>query len=159
MIYLPKAVLLAGMGCWLAISLFNNLSAFRSGMTSIADVMTMRHVEEDPTIDTPLIRHRVLSSAWHRAAFVTILAVEAVSAALLACSALLQVAGTFGLWTEYCRPITFLAIAAFLALASVMLSGGAWFAYHRKQGMVQLTHLVMLGIGGIAAVLADVPSD
>jgi predicted small integral membrane protein len=158
MIYLPKAVLLAGMGCWLAISLFNNLSAFRSGMRSIADVMTMRHVDEDPTIDTPLIRHRVLSSAWHRMVFVIILTTEAVAAALLACSALLQIAGAFGLRTEYCLPITFLAIAAFLALASLMLSGGAWFAYHLKQGVVQLTHLVMLGIGGIAAVLAGLPS-
>ncbi|MFZ2103491.1 MAG: hypothetical protein WAU86_23300, partial [Oricola sp.] len=51
-----------------------------------------------------------------------------------------------------------IALAAFLALGSVMLIGGTWFGYYVKQAIVQLTHLLLLALGTGAAVLMNLPT-
>lgn len=151
-ILLLKAAVLSGLGLWLATALLNNLIAFRNGVYAIGMLMGMKLFEQEPAIETPLLSRRVTSTGWHRLVYSAILVAEAVTVLLLAVAAVAMPGSAFGL----VQPTTAvelanIALLAFIALAALMLVGGAWFVYYIRQEGAQITHLVMIGVG-IAAV-------
>lgn len=151
-ILLLKAAVVSGLGLWLAIALLNNIMAFKNGVFAIGMLMGMRLFDQEPAIQTPLLSRRVTSTAWHRLVYSTILAAEAATVACLAIAAMALFASALGI----VPPVTAVgfanaALLAFIALASLMLAGGAWFVYYIRQEGAQIIHLVMIGVG-IAAV-------
>ena len=149
---LIKATVVAGLGLWLATALVNNIVAFRNGVFAIGMLMGMKLFDEAPAIKTPLLRRRVTSAGWHRLVYSTILLAEAVAVILLVIAAAALLASAFGaVLPATAVHYANLGLLAFIGLASMMLAGGAWFAYYIRQEGAQITHLVMIGIG-IAAV-------
>lgn len=158
MLVISKAILLAALGSWLAIALRNNLLGFSRSVTAIGDLMAMRSFDQEPVVSTPLTRKRVTSHAWHTAVLSFILVSEAATALLLLGAAGLYAGTLMGLEVAAAKAAGDTALAAFLALGSVMLIGGTWFGYYVKQAIVQLTHLLMLALGTGAAVLMNLPT-
>lgn len=151
-ILLLKAVVVSGLGLWLATALINNIIAFKNGVFAIGMLMGMKLFEQEPAIQTPLLRRRVTSAGWHRVIYSTILAAEAVTAGLLAIAAAALLGSAFGaVLPGTAVHFANAALLAFIALGALMLVGGAWFVYYIRQEGAQLTHLVMIGVG-IAAV-------
>ena len=151
-ILLLKAAVLSGLGLWLAIALLNNIIAFRNGVFAIGMLMGMKLFDQEPAIQTPLLRRRVTSAGWHRLVYSTVLVAEAVTVGLLAVAAVALLGSAVGV----VLPATAVAYAnaallGFIALGALMLVGGAWFVYYIRQEGAQITHLVMIGVG-IAAV-------
>jgi hypothetical protein len=151
-ILLLKAAVVSGLGLWLAIALLNNVIAFGNGVFAIGMLMGMKLFEQEPAIRTPLLSRRVTSTGWHRVVYVTVLLAEAVTVALLGIAAV----ALLGSALAVVLPATAVgfantALLAFIALASLMLAGGAWFVYYVRQEGAQITHLIMIGVG-IAAV-------
>lgn len=159
MLLISKTILLAALGSWLAIALRNNLLGFSNSVTTIGDLMAMRSFDQEPVVSTPLTRNRVTSRAWHTAVLSFILVLEAATALLLLGGAALHAGTLMGLESAASKAVGNTALAAFLALGSVMLIGGTWFGYHVKQAIVQLTHLLMLALGTGAAVLMNLPTN
>lgn len=151
-ILLLKAVVVSGLGLWLATALINNIIAFKNGVFAIGMLMGMKLFEQEPAIQTPLLRRRVTSAGWHRVIYSTILAAEAVTAGLLAIAAAALLGSAFGaVLPGTAVHFANAALLSFIALGALMLVGGAWFVYYIRQEGAQLTHLVMIGVG-IAAV-------
>ena len=149
---LLKATVVSGLGLWLAVALLNNIVAYRNGVFAIGMLMGMKLFDQEPAIQTPLLGRRVTSTGWHRLVYAIILIVEAMTVALLLVAAI----ALFGSTLDSVAAATGVLLAnvallAFIGLAVLMLSGGAWFAYYIRQEGAQITHLVMIGVG-IAAV-------
>lgn len=151
-ILLLKAAVLSGLGLWLAVALANNVIAFRNGVFAIGMLMGMKLFDEGPAIQTPLLGRRVTSTGWHRLIYLTVLVAEALTVTLLATAAVAMFGSAVGA-VQPAMAIQFAnaALLAFIGTGSMMLVGGAWFAYYIRQEGAQITHLVMIGIG-IAAV-------
>lgn len=151
-ILLLKAAVVSGLGLWLATALLNNIIAFKNGVFAIGMLMGMKLFDQEPAIETPLLSRRVTSAAWYRLVYSLILLAEAVTVGLLAIAAVALLGSAFGAVLQ-ANAVNFAnaALLAFIALASLMLVGGAWFVYYIRQEGAQITHLVMIGVG-IAAV-------
>ena len=151
-ILLLKAAVVSGLGLWLATALLNNIIAFKNGVFAIGMLMGMKLFDQEPVIKTPLLSRRVTSTGWHRPIYSTILLAEAVTVGLLLIAAAALLGSAFGaVPTATAAALANVALLAFIALASLMLVGGAWFAYYIKQEGAQITHLIMIAVG-IAAV-------
>lgn len=149
---LLKASVLSGLGLWLAVALLNNVVAHRNGVFAIGSLMGMKLFDQEPAIQTPLLKRRVTSTGWHRLVYTIILVAEAVTVALLLVAAVALLGSAIGsvLPATGVR-LANVALLAFIGLAGLMLVGGAWFVYYIRQEGAQMTHLVMIGVG-IAAV-------
>lgn len=151
-ILLLKAAVVSGLGLWLAIALLNNIVAFRNGVFAIGMLMGMKLFDQEPVIETPLLRRRVTSTGWHRLIYTVILVAEAVTVGLLAIAAVALLGSAIGaVLPAAAVGFANVALLAFIGLGSLMLVGGTWFVYYIKQEGTEITHLVMIGVG-IAAV-------
>ena len=151
-ILLLKAAVLAGLGLWLAVALANNIIAFKNGVFAIGMLMGMKLFDEAPAIQTPLLGRRVTSTGWHRLVYVTMVLAEAVTVALLAAAVTAMLGSAIAAVPQLTViQMANMALLAFIGTGSMMLVGGAWFAYYIRQEGAQITHLLMIGVG-IAAV-------
>ncbi|WP_457580852.1 DUF2165 family protein [Ensifer canadensis] len=156
---LIKAVLLSGLALWLAIIVLNNVVAFRNGVFSIGLLMGMQLFDQEPPIRTQLLSRRVKNALWHRAVFSFVLATEVVTMLLLARAALIFTGTLFGLPDTAGAVVSAnLALAAFIALGLIMLTGGAWFAYYIRQESMQITHFILIGLGVAGTLLVNMPA-
>lgn len=155
---LIKAILLCGLGLWLAIIVLNNIIAFRNGVFSIGLLMGMRLFDQEPPIHTPLLSRRVANALWHRAVFSFVLVVEAATMLLLLAAALMFFGGLADI-SQVATAISWanVALTAFISLSLIMLLGGAWFAYYIRQEAMQITHFVLVGLGVAATLLVNMP--
>ena len=151
-----KTVLLSGLALWLCVVVLNNLTAFRSGVFSVGSLMAMQLFDESPAIRSPLLSRRVTSKAWHRAVYGFVVAIECVVAALLVRAAVAMVTVWIGLGdaggATACANV---AIAGFVAMALIMLVGGAWFAYYIRQESTQITHFALIGLGIASGIIVN----
>ena len=156
-ILLLKSAVLFGLGLWLAVALLNNIVAFRNGVYAIGMLMGMKLFDETPAIQTPLLGRRVTAAGWHRLIYSTVLLAEAVTVTLFAVAGAALLGSVLGaVPAATAIPFANVALLAFIALGSLMLVGGAWFAYYIRQEGTQNTHLVMIGVGITAALLVNV---
>jgi len=155
---LVKLVFICGLALWLAVVSLNNMTAFRGGAASVGALMSMRLFDQDPAIDSPLLKRRVLSPGWHRFVYSAVVALELAVAILLARAAFsfaLAILGALDVAQAILRAN--LALSGVLALGFVMLLGGAWFAYYIRQEGMQITHLMLIGLGAVGALLINIP--
>lgn len=154
-----KTVLLSGLALWLVVIVVNNVIAFRNGVRSIGALMGMQLFDQNPAIDSPLLSRRVKSASWHQAVYVFILLIEVAVAVLLIRAAFAYIGVLAGGTDIDAVQWANLALSAFVAMAMVMLLGGAWFAYYIRQEGTQITHFVLIGIGVASAVLMNMPGS
>jgi predicted small integral membrane protein len=154
-----KLLLLAGMGLWLGVIVLNNLRGFAGGVAVVGNLMGMQLFDQPPALPSPLLSRRIRSVAWHRAAYVAIVAMEIVAAALMAAAACgfgAALAGQLPVAEAVARGN--LAWASLLALALMFTVGGAWFAYYVRQELMQTTHLVLIGLAVAGAIVNNLPA-
>lgn len=157
-LFLFKLVFICGLALWLAVVSINNLTAFRGGVASVGALMGMQMFDQAPAIDTPLLKRRVVSPGWHRLVYGFVVAIELAVVILLGYAALGFVGAMFGTLDVADAILRAnLALIGFVAMGFVMLLGGAWFAYYIRQEGMQITHLVLIGVGMIGALVINAP--
>jgi predicted small integral membrane protein len=155
---LIKMTLMLGLGFWLLIGLVNNLIAFRNGVFSLGGMMAMKLFDQQPAITTPLLSRRVESPIWHRLVYSFVIILEGVTVvSLLSAGSALLGASSGLVPIELATAFANLAITAFMAMSFAMLLGGAWFVYYIRQEGAQITHLIMIGLGLIGAIVNNLP--
>lgn len=154
-----KTVLLSGLALWLSVVVLNNLTAFRGGVFSVGSMMTMQLFDQAPAISTPLLSRRVTSEGWHRLVYGFVVTVEIAVAFLLVYAALTFLGAYLGYAdTAAAMGYANLALAGFVAMGLIMLTGGAWFAYYIRQEGAQITHFALIGLGLAAGLVINIPT-
>jgi predicted small integral membrane protein len=153
-----KLLLVAGLALWLTVIVLNNVIAFGNGVAALGILMGMQLFDQAPAIDTPLRARSVTARVWHRIVFGFVVLLEVVVALLLWYAAI-GFAGALLGGSDPVAAITRgnLALAAFAALAFVMMLGGSWFAYYIRQETVQITHFVLIVVAISGAILMNLP--
>ncbi len=151
-----KLVFVVGLALWVAVISINNVTAFRGGVASVGAMMSMQMFDQTPAIDSPLLKRRVTSPAWHRLICGFVVVVEWLVAILL-CYAAIGIASAVLGYLDVTDAMlrANLALAAFLAMGFIMLLGGAWFACYIRQEGMQITHLSLIGIGIVGALIMN----
>lgn len=153
---LLKLVLIVGLAVWVTVVSINNITAFRGGVASVGAMMSMQMFDQAPAIDSPLLKRRVTSPAWHRLIYGFVVVVEGLVVVLLCYAAIGLASAVLG-YLDVTDAVlrANLALSAFLAMGFIMLLGGAWFAYYIRQEGMQITHLSLIGIGIVSALIMN----
>lgn len=149
-----KLILIAGLTLWMSIAAFNNVVAFRSGVFAVGMIMAMQPFKQPPVIETPLQSRAIEKQSWHKVSFAIIVVFEIAVAVLLWCATILFARTVFGA----VDPPSALAsvnhaLCALLALLMFFMLGGTWFAYYIKQESLAISHVAMIGVIVVAAIL------
>ena len=157
---LTKTLLLAAMGLYLALVVFNNLTDYGSNLQFVQHVLRM-----DTTFPGNAAMGRAITAPWvHQAFYVSIIAWEALSAALV-------LAGAWRLWAHRAATGTQFAHAKALAIAGLgssmllwlvafMSVGGEWFLmWQSGTWNGNETAGRMFGVGGIILLFVNAPES
>jgi predicted small integral membrane protein len=151
-----QAVVCLGLGAWSLLAALNNARGFGASVAAVARTLTMAPLQDPPRIATPF-DGRALGPAWGQCmARLVVLATLLVQAAAGTCLVAAGL-GFAGVPAPAAPAAPALLANAGLALLSLvwlaMLVGGLWFAYWIRQELLQLTHLALLIVCLLAALL------
>jgi predicted small integral membrane protein len=149
-----KLILIAGLTSWMTLAAFNNLVAFRGGAFAVGTIMAMQLFKQPPVIDTPLQSRAIEKESWHRGSFAIIVVLEIAVAVLLWCATILFARSVFG-DADPAAALAYVnrALCALLALLMFFMVGGTWFAYYIKQETLEISHVAMIAVIVVAAIL------
>ena len=148
-VLIGKLVATGGFAAWLAINVLNHIQDFRGTLFAVAAFMKMSSLDEEPRIPTPLKWRRVESDSLHRVALVLIILAQASLALLFAWAFLCLLSAD----ADDGERLAAYAFSGFALLWFGFLVSGAWFAYFIKQGDLQRTHMILLGLSLVGLIL------
>jgi Predicted small integral membrane protein (DUF2165) len=154
-----KLLLTAGLALWLTVIVINNTIAFANGVAALGVLMGMQLLDQAPAIETPLRARSVTAKVWHRLVFGFVVLIEVVVGLLLWYAAIGFAGALFG-GSDIAAAIIRgnLALAAFAALAFILMLGGSWFAYYIRQEGVQITHFLLVVVAICGIILMNLPA-
>lgn len=155
-ILLLKLVMMGGLALWCTLAVINNVVAGASGVAAVGRTMSMALLEAPPAIDTPLANRAVIARECHRLSFAVLVALQSLAAVLCWCAAgayVLALGGALAptaavTWANW-------ALAAFALMAWLLHLGGLWFAYWIRQEGLQTTHIALLILGCVLALIVN----
>jgi predicted small integral membrane protein len=140
-----ELVLTLGFAAWLLIGVVNDFSDLRGVLRFIESFMKMAPLEQEPAVPTPITSHKVDSPLVHRLGLIVIVAAKTILGVLFAIAAWLILRGA----EPAARMVASYAFAGMMALWFLFMIAGTWFGYWIRQGDLQRTHLLLLGISMI----------
>ena len=140
-----KTVLTAGLAGWSLVAASNNVVGFRSASAAIRQTASMGPFQENPPIDSPLLRRAVQNKNFAPMALVLVLLLQMAAATLLLIGAAFLAAAIFTIQPPDAGVgAATLGLTALCAAWLVMLIGGLWFGYWIRQSDLQLTQVCLL---------------
>jgi predicted small integral membrane protein len=137
-----ELVLTLGFAVWLLIGVVNDFSDLRGVLHFIESFMKMEPLEQDPPVPTSIKSHKVESPLVHRLGLIFIILAKTVLGIAFAIAAWLILRGA----EPAARVVASYAFAGMMALWFVFTIAGTWFGYWIRQGDLQRTHLLLLGL-------------
>jgi predicted small integral membrane protein len=153
-----KVLVVAGLAGYLTLFVINNVTDARTNSAAIPRMMSMRDLKADPPLGSGVLWRAVDSPTVHRAAYLMVIAVQAVGAILLWwAAALLGWAALTGATTAGLA-VANVGLLVFVALFLGFLLVGLWFSYWVKMGPVQQGHLTLLLVGLASVIVVNLPA-
>jgi predicted small integral membrane protein len=150
----PGVVALAGLAAWMSVAVGNNIVDRGTNIHLLGVMFKMELLRDEPVLGRGLAGRARTSSRFARAALTGVIIAQVIIAALL----WLAAGALICAWTgQVARPVAVglanLAVASFLGLWVLFLTGGLWFGYWMKMPQVQQVHLSLLTIALLMLVL------
>lgn len=149
-----RTILVLGFALWTTIAALNNIVGFRGASAAIGWTMAMTPLKDPPAIVSPLTRRALTSPRLSAAALVVILSVQIAAALSLGIGGIILLAS--GLGAGHAPLGVAAALTGFALLTGLwfmMMIGGLWFGYWIRQEGLQLTHITLLAVTMIAAMV------
>jgi predicted small integral membrane protein len=150
-----KALLALGFALWTSVGALNNFIGFRTAGAALARTMAMQPLRDPPVIELPFAARALTSPNWAKAALICILIIQVFAAlALGSGGGVLLLGAVLG---EAAAPRGIEAALIGFALLSLlwlgMMIAGLWFGYWIRQEGLQLTHIALLAVTILAAMV------
>ena len=143
---LLKAVVLLGLGLWLALIAVNNVMDPKTNLTLLGKMLTMQGVHRDSEMGSGLVHRAVRDTRAPKAILLLVVVYQALTTLALLHGAyrLLAVSITSGGQLQAATSAANLALTLLAGMWIQFLIGGLWFGYWITLPAVQSVHISML---------------